>query len=211
MSKTVIDFVEATHTYLVNGVEVPGVTQVIRHITSDHYGAILPSVLDHARRRGSMIHEVTEMLEYGVDLSFPEEILGYIRAYLAFCRDYRPVWEGIEQIVYDENRRVCGTVDRHGLVGGKRWIVDIKNKKTPTRENYISDCCQTAAYSQALGFPYAKRVTLYLREDGDYRLFHCDEFEKKNGFSGIELFDRCLTLENTIRRLKENGKRNRNV
>ncbi len=211
MSHTVIDFVEATHTYLVNGTEMPSVTQIIRHLSSDHYAAIAPSVLDYARRRGSMIHEILQMMDYGVDVEFPQEILGYVKAYLAFCRDYRPVWEGIEQVVYDGRRGVCGTVDRHGLIGGRRWVVDIKNKKAPTRDNYISDCCQTAAYAEALGYPYAKRVALYLREDGDYRLFDCAAFEKKHEFSGVELFDECLAFENNIRRIREHGKRSRNV
>lgn len=201
----VIDFLPNEHKYLIDGEEKPSVTQITDYITFRHYKKINTLLAEQAIRRGNLVHETTELIDYGYSAEFPYEISGYIKAYNIFLRDYKPAWEYIEHIVYDKTRGVCGRLDRLGIIDGKHCIVDIKTNSNPTRENYLSVCLQTAEYKEAVGIKDAKRYALYLKKNGDYRFFNCTEYEKKLGFSGIELFDACLNLHNQTERILKHG------
>ena len=61
MVKPEIIFDEATHTYLVDGEEVPSVTTILQPLSMRSYSAVNPSVLEYARNRGKAIHEAVEM------------------------------------------------------------------------------------------------------------------------------------------------------
>lgn len=206
-----IDFFEKEHIYLVDGVEKPSVTTVLNVISSMQYNYIDPGILEQARLRGSMVHEETQM----IDLDFPSdqvpfEIVGYIKAYREFLRDYKPVWEGIEQTVYDEERGVCGTIDRYGTILNRKTVIDIKCKSSPTAINHVCDCSQTAEYASCLGWGQeCDRLAVYLLKDGNYRVFNCKEFEKKRNFNGQALFDDCLNIYKTIERIKNDGRKRR--
>lgn len=211
MERPVIDFIEKEHVYLVDGVPKSSVTEILKPITASGYGAIHPGVVEYARERGSMIHELTQMIDYGDQPFVSMEIRGYIKAYLTFLRDYQPEWHGIETIVYDPIRDVCGTVDRYGMINGKRSVVDIKNQAAPSVENKISVCAQTAEYSRAIEWDDADRYALYLHSDGTYTLMDCIKYEKKKGFLGSEVFDDYLNIFRKIERIKSNGKRSRSL
>lgn len=211
MNRPVIDFIEKEHVYLVDGVPKPSVTEILNPITASFYYAINPATVDYARERGSRIHELTQMIDYGDQPFIPYELGGYIKAYLAFLRDYKPEWHGIETLVYDAQRDVCGTIDRYGMIGGKRAVVDIKNQANPSVENKISVCAQTAEYAMAIGWRDSMRYALYLHADGTYQLMECQKYEAKREFLGIALFDWYLDIYREMERIKKNGKRNRRV
>lgn len=211
MVKHVIDFIEEEHIYLVDGIEKPSVTNVIKPITAQGYNAINPSVLEKARWRGSMVHEATQLIDYGDRPSIDGEILPYIKAYLEFLRDFNPTWEGIEDVVYDEGAEVCGTVDRHGWIDGEYTVVDIKAQDSPSVSARIAVCAQTAEYARAIGKSHAARKALYLRSNGTYSLMDCCEYEQKRKFIGIMIFDQYLDIYREIERIKKNGKRRNSV
>ena len=211
MEKTIIDFVESEHVYLVNGVPKPSVTTILHPITATVYGSINPCVVEKARRRGEMVHQTTQLIDYGDRPMIDGEILPYIKGYLAFLMDYNPEWLGIEERVYDEYADVCGTVDRHGLIGGRYTVLDIKAQDAPSVANRISVCAQTAEYARAIMQHEAKRAALYLSSDGTYNLFDCEKYEKKREFMGIMLFDKYCELYKEMERIKSNGKRNRRI
>ena len=203
--KRSVEFFEEEHVYLVDGVAKPSVTTIISPITSAHYGAIKPVAVETARIRGSFVHEATQLIDYGFQPEIPYEVAGYVKAYLSFLRDYSPEWHGIEEIVYDDIADVCGTVDRYGIIDGKYAVVDIKAQNSPSVENRISVCAQTAEYARALKKPDAKRYGLFLKSDGKYVRFDCIKYEEKRNFNGFSLFDRLLGTHNEIERIK-NGK-----
>ena len=211
MKNHVIDFVENEHVYLVDGVPKPSVTEILNPITAGGYGAINAAVVEYARERGSMIHEITQMIDFGDKPFVPMEISGYVRAYLSFLRDYRPVWHGIETIVYDDESDVCGTVDRYGEIDGRMAVVDLKVQAAPSVANKISVCAQTAEYGRALKIKDPDRFALYLHSDGTYNLMSCIKYEAKRGFDGLDVFDDYLKIFKKIERIKLNGKRNRSV
>jgi len=209
----VIDFDEAKHIYTIDGRAVPSVTDICSPITADHYGSINSAVLEMASRRGTAVHEATELIDLGSMPDDGPEIDGYINAYLDFLLDYQPKWEYIEWVGHYKGEydglEFCGTVDRAGHVGDEFWVLDIKTTASPTKENYIATCCQTMAYAMILEAARScDRKILYLKKDGSYRLVDCDEKEAELGLDSYYLFSRLCAARNYIDILKERKKSN---
>lgn len=199
-----LTFNEDTHRYFTDeGVEVPSVTTILNFLTADHYGSISPAILDRARAKGTAVHECTQLIDYGCDIEeISPEIVPYVRAYQTFLRDYRPNWEGIEQVV-SFGTDYCGTVDRYGTIGKRKVVVDIKTTSSPNKLNYMALCCQTNAYGRAISpLTDFDRYGLYLKSNGDYRFFSCKSFEEKQEFDSAELFTDCLALYQRIKRVE---------
>ena len=196
-----IFFEESTHTYVVDGQEVPSVTTILKPLTDRGYSVVNPSVLEYARNRGSAVHEALEVYDLGGELEVMPETEGYIRAYLEWCQVYRPKWEGIEQIVYNESEKYIGTLDRVGCLNGTEFaIVDLKTS-TPTRESLTAVCVQTYAYLEAyrdsVAFKDAKRYGLFLKSDGTFRMLDCYEYEWKYSFVSSDIWQH-LRLTNKL-------------
>lgn len=209
----VIDFNEEKHIYTVDGKVVPSVTDICSPITANHYGSINSAVLEMASRRGTAVHEATELIDLGSMPDDDPEIDGYVNAYLDFLLDYQPKWEYIEWVGHYEDfaMEYCGTVDRAGRVGDEFWVLDIKTTASPTKENYIATCCQTMAYAMMLEAERScDRYILYLKKDGTYRLVDCEEKEAELGLDSYYLFTNLCTIRNYIDKIKERKKRNDN-
>lgn len=208
-----IEFDEAKHIYTIDGRVIPSVTDICSPITADHYSSINSAVLEMASRRGTAVHEATELIDLGSMPDDDPEIDGYINAYLDFLLDYKPKWEYIEWVGHYEylyyDMEYCGTVDRAGHVGDEFWVLDIKTTASPTKENYIATCCQTRAYEMMLEADHScKRKILYLKKDGSYRLVDCEEKEAELGFDSYYLFTNLCAVRNYIDKIKERKKRN---
>ncbi len=213
-----IFFDEQSHTYLVDGEEVPSVTTILQPLTSRVYSAVNPSVLEYARNRGTAVHEALEMYDLGIEPEVYPEIEGFIRAYLDWEQIYRPTWTGVEQIVYNQRSGYIGTLDRIGYLNGTELaIVDIKTSQ-PTKEALVSVCCQTFAYAYAYtnedyitgSHRNIKRYGLFLKADGSYRFQNCEEYEDKYGFVGDDVFMELLTDYKMITRILETKARGKN-
>lgn len=212
-----IIFDEATHTYLVDGEEVPSVTTILQPLSMRSYSAVNPSVLEYARNRGTAVHEALEIYDLGGELEVVPETEGFIRAYLEWSQIYRPKWTGVEQIVYNNRAGYIGTLDRIGYLNGMELaIVDIKTSQ-PTKEALVSVCCQTFAYAYAYtnedyitgSYRNIKRYGLFLKADGSYRFQNCEEYEEAYMFISSELFISLLNNHKAITRVlesKKNGK-----
>lgn len=198
---------EATHTYTVDGVELPSVTTILRFISADGFKGINTSVLAMAAARGTAIHEACEMIDYGCEPEIIEGTEPYLRAYNTFLRDYRPEWVGVECPVCSPGKGFAGTIDRWGFIDDSPAVVDLKTISSPTRYTYASLCAQTAAYAYCLGYPEGcRRYGLFLKSNGDYRLFDCDEWETEMGFTGFELFAKCYAVHRQLDEIKKHQK-----
>ena len=207
-------FDEVAHTYTMGGIEIPSVTTILSYIRGD-LSKLNRSVLDAAAERGKAVHAACEMMDYGGDPEYVPGIEGYLTAYQRFLWDYTPEWVGIESPVVSEGRTFAGTIDRWGFMrtdavhmDESPVVLDIKTIQSPTVETKIALCAQTAAYAEALGYyEGCRRFGLFLKRDGNYRLFDCDEFEDEKGFSGEQIFAKCLTLYRHIAFIKAQKRR----
>ena len=170
-------FDSATHTYTLDGVRLPSVTQVLDQLGS--YAGIPVEVLARKAEIGDAVHLCTELYdrdELDID-SVPHEIAGYFSAWLRF-RDgtgFTPLL--IEEKVYSKTFRYAGTLDRTGTFSKVKGIkpdaqvmVDLKC----TYRLMASVGPQTAAYVAALNehnlVQIRRRFAVRLVSDGSYQL-----------------------------------------
>lgn len=164
-----LTFDEERHEYTVDGVVVPSVTQIIRFLSCDTAAAASPSMRDAAAERGSRIHAACTAYDFdGEDAEVDGDIVGYVRAYATFLRDYCVKgWELFEaQCAYGDD--FAGTIDRYGVIDGVPTLVDIK---TGSRLHMLTHRAQLAAYRQVLcafGYDVNASAILHLKKDGTY-------------------------------------------
>ena len=196
-----IHFDEATHTYSLDGKKLPSVTEICGLL--NNWGDINPAILMQAARRGTVVHEYCELADYGVDedgIECEPELAGYVIAYMRFLRDYRPLWEMVEQRVYSEQFGFAGTLDRYGTIDGKPVLLDIKTSSSVNKLTKIIWACQLSAYQLLLAKEgeEVKRWNLVLKKDGKYQIVDAAESEKKYAFSGFTLFNTLLLIYKII-------------
>lgn len=200
-----IELIPDSHEYLIDGLRVvPSVTTILGYLSDTEYNGIAPAVLEQAARRGMLVHEYTELMDYD---AMPEEVeyevSGYLRAYADFLRDYNPDWTHIEHPCYCEDLEYAGTIDRVGIIDGQTCIVDIKTLASPTKMAKFTVACQTAAYEVALFRSHqVQRYALYLGKDGEYNLVDLNAYETKYGFDGWLTFTKCRSFYEEINGLK---------
>ena len=188
-----ISFDPDTHTYTIDGVEVPSVTTVCRFLAYDQKSD-KPWLARVAADRGTRVHEACAAIDYGIDPEETDDISGYLKAYRRFLKDYRPDWEGIEYTTGSAGLGMAGTIDRFGtLYDGRSCILDIK---TGSQLHDAPLRGQLTGYKRLLaldrGFYPDHLYALQLSKDGTY---HLREVQQDD-----ELLNACMFIHNAVRR-----------
>lgn len=180
-----LTFDEASHTYRVRGALVPGVTQILRPLSS--FEGIPPHVLEAKADLGRRVHFACQLDdENDLDESSVElDVEPYLVGWRKFLRETGAVVLHNEQQVVESTFMYAGTLDNVLLLNGAKWLVD---KKTCFALP-MAVGPQTAAYLRALGdLTVTHRGALRLRPDGTYRL---DPLTRADDWA---VFMSCLTL-----------------
>ena len=204
------------HTYSVDGRELMSVTTIIGAAGLSAYDMIPKEHLAFACARGTLAHKITEYVDagiydkrsadaitddvkerYGIDCDFD----GFARAYRAFLERYSPMWELKETALYSERWRYAGTPDRIGVIGGQRYLIDIKSGiDAPTAG------IQLAAYAQMFNeiVPPKDRIqrkfVLFLRNDGTFT--HKEAEETFCGYRTEQVWMSAVTIANCKKNLQ---------
>ena len=191
-----IQFDEKTHTYTLDGVEIPSVTHICRFLAYD-YKSDRPWLAAEAARRGTAIHEACALIDYGEEPEETPEISGYLKAYRRFLSDYQPDWELIEHPMGDIELGYAGTLDRYGVIGDRPCILDIKTGQI----HPASVQAQLTAYKFLFPHEYnsIRLFALKLCNGGTYVLI---EFEPD-----YVLFSYCLYINRVVERKKKRYER----
>lgn len=194
------------HAYTVDGRRVPSVTEIAGVLTAAKYAAMNPAILEQAKRRGTEVHELCEMIDCGVDpeeLDVAPELVGYVNAYLAFLRDWSPEWLFIEKPVFTYG--YAGRADRIGIIDGKNVVVDIKTTANMDRLSKLALIVQLYGYADAweqMGNAEVNRsFGVQLKRDGTYTLHESDKIREKYLPAGMPLdglFYRLLSIARLI-------------
>lgn len=165
--------------YVVDGVRVPSVTEALGLVGLYDFSHVPVERLEYARARGQEVHEWLALEDEGFIEGDepPEEILGYVQAYLRFKTESGFIPERIEHVVVNETYRYAGTLDRTGKLNGKKALLDLKAvaKVGPATS------LQTAGYEACLP-EHHERYALQLRPDGSYRLCHYTDRQDLHDF-----------------------------
>lgn len=161
-----LEYFDDEHTYLVDGVIVPSVTQILKIRFGGKYSHVGPDVLRRAAEKGTAVHEaIQDYCETGKESEFPE-----VRNFRFLQKHYG--FEVLENetpvILFREDRPVAAgrldlvLKDKEGRIGGG----DIKRTSVLDRE-YLA--CQLnlyrIAYWQCYGVKWEFLKGLHLRDD----------------------------------------------
>ena len=158
-----IEFLD-TRFYLTNdGGYVPSVTTILEAYPKDasYYkwlkdvGQDADTIRDEAGRRGSVVHELTELYDMGQEVSFLSETGGpkfkmlewsMFERWVDFTTRYNPTIEMMECNMISSKLGFAGTLDRVIDLDGKKILLDIKTSNSI----YPSYWLQLSAYAKLL-------------------------------------------------------------
>lgn len=157
-----IEFIEAEHKYIVDGVERPSVTTIIHDCIPSNSKWMKQCHSD----RGTAVHLACQYLEEGtLDWnSLDPSILPYVRGWERFLVETGAKSLFMEHLVYNTKLYYAGTLDRVMDIGGKTGVLDIKTGA------FLTADIQTAGYDLALPTPYKNRWVVKLEQNGSYKL-----------------------------------------
>lgn len=168
----VIGFDEAEHRYTLDGVPVPGVTEMLDMMYDFRF--VDPAALERARDMGKKVHKTIELFEEGTlqRATLHPTLDGHLKQWERFKADFRFLPVAQEVQVASRKYKYCGTLDCHGLLlpalptdAEETLLLDIK-----TGEEYAAHHLQTAGYlyaaiEQGILPVNTKRASLYLDEN----------------------------------------------
>ena len=184
---------------------MPSVTQIVDVIIASERNAVNPATLAQAARRGTLVHEYTESVDYGIPLEEIEiepELAGYVQAWLRFKRDWQFTPLHIEKPLYSTPSGYAGRLDRIGTMNGRSAIVDIKTTTSFDRMAKIALACQLAGYewlcmAGLISNPCPK-YGVQLKKDGTYTVHDADKIQEKYKFDAAQAFSNALQIKKLI-------------
>jgi hypothetical protein len=192
----VFHFDEATHTYTLDGVKVPGVTSIIEPIRPD-FDRVPPDVLERKRALGTAVHLACELDDNDELESCDDVLQPYVQAWRRFKAEAGAVILANERRMPHLQLRYAGTIDRLALIDGEAWLLDLKTSAGP----HPSYGVQLAGYAELLAAndgpgTVKRRASVHLFNDATFKLA---EFKDPNDAAA---FRACLAIYNW----KENAK-----
>lgn len=138
-----IEYLAETHTYLIDGVVRPSVSEIVSYTLDEDLNNIPIEALKKASRFGTLIHSEIENYENSSYANFDNEIL---KGWLELKEEYGIAVISMESIVFTND--YAGRYDMLAVVEGKESLIDIKtNRIYPEKHLEI----QMGLYLKALG------------------------------------------------------------
>ena len=189
-----LSFEESTHTYKLDGVEIPSVTTIMKPLSQSLYKTVDEAVLNKAAERGTIIHNAIEnFIKFGFS-DCPHEYITYFHAFLQWCKDYSVEIIQSEFKTYHKLMKYAGTIDLICKIGGEKFIVDYK---TSASVNRMLTGVQTEAYAKAFeshGMKIDKKAILHLTKYGKYDFIEYNH----NDYESWNVFVALMTIRNHI-------------
>ena len=130
-----LEFIEETHTYLLDGKIIPSATQLLKEIFPLKYENVPIDILNKKSEYGTQFHKFIEIIEK----KKPKRPLAYIKKYYKpniyqeeSLKDYLKIKEKYNIVITDSEKKVhyldkyAGTLDLKGYVNNKSAIIDVK-------------------------------------------------------------------------------------
>lgn len=168
----VLEYFDDEHVYLVDGIIVPSITQILKYKFGGKYNGVSKSVLQKASEKGTMVHEAIEKYcKYGYESDLPElrnfkflqraykfdVIENEVPVILSF--DGKPVSSGRLDLVIEK-------IGEDGVLHGERGIADIKRTSTLDKEYLAYQLnLYRIAYQQCYGMKIDFLKGIHLREE----------------------------------------------
>ena len=157
-----LQFDPKTHTYMLDGKRIPGVTQIINELVPMQYK---PD--DWYLQRGAAVHACAAMIARDIDFEYDERISGQVKAIRKFFAEVNPETIEIEKRVFSKLYRFAGTFDLAAIINRRLCLIDYKGSLSIERT-----ALQLAGYSIASNGIFPGEIHLgigiVIKEDGSY-------------------------------------------
>jgi hypothetical protein len=176
-----IEYIDEAHLYLLDGVIIPSVTQLLEKVFPDKYKGIPKEILERKANYGSKVHSMIERIEKGRETGLDDEIVIDIDSvsmaiaydeYLELRTNNNIEVVSQEEIVHYKNL-YAGRYDMIAKVNGELSLVDIKTTAKLDKE-YLS--WQLSLYELAIGKKFDKLYCIWLPKNNSGKLV---EIERK--------------------------------
>lgn len=160
-----IEIDRGTHTYRVDGVVRPSVTQVLS-ILQD-WGRVDQSVLDAAASFGSHVHQAIELANKGIldEDALDPALAPYLAQWRSFLTESGASLIDSELMVYHRGLQYVGTLDVVADWKGQLCIIDIKTGAVPRTVGAQTEAYRRAYESQECGVVPRRRYCVQLTAD----------------------------------------------
>lgn len=160
-----LEFIEDSHTYLVDGVIVPSITQILKVKFGNKYNGVSKSVLNRAAEKGTEVHEAIELYcQTGMETDIPE-----VRNFKFLQKQYGfKVLENETPIILflNDDPIAAGRLDMVLKMNEQIGGADIKRTSALDKEYLAYQLnLYRIAYRQCYGVEWEFIRGLHLRED----------------------------------------------
>ena len=184
MEKSKLTFNTEKHEYLVEGIRLPSVTEILQEGGFIDLSAVRPDVLEAARNFGNAVHKMAELWDKGTleMLTLDPQLLPYLEGLKKFEKDYELSFEPdeIEQHLFSKVWHFAGTPDRFKKNRG--LLIDFKSGTMQPATKL-----QTAGYDvlieENLRIKIKERLGVQLLP-GDYKVYPYKDRTDKIVFLG---------------------------
>jgi len=165
-----LEFHSEGHRYLLDGQEVPSVTQVLEPYTGLEY--VDRELLRRAAEFGTHVHEACHL--FNIDsldrLTLDPALAPYISAWEQFLDDTGAVVLESEHRVASRKFKYAGTLDTTVFWGKSKRLIDIKSTVGLPRTVGPQTAAYAEAYHEDTGERIRDRYCVQLKPDGTYSL-----------------------------------------
>lgn len=173
-----IEYIDEEHLYLVDGVLVPSVTQLLHKLFPNKYKNVPQYILDKKAIYGSKVHKAIEELESNkLDKKEIKEfyIQLSINEYFRLKKKYEINVLEQEQIIHYK-KYFAGRFDMVAIINGELCLCDIKTTAELDKE-YLS--WQLSMYELGDGRHFDKFYCIWLPKGGLGKLVEIERIEKE--------------------------------
>lgn len=160
-----LEFDDVTHTYLVDGVVVPSVTQLLKKRFSNKYDGIPDGIMKRASERGTRVHKAIENYCIAGEEDGSEELRNY--KFLAKHYNFKALMNEVPIILEKDAHPFCaGRLDLVLNIDGSYAVADIKTTATLDKDYlaYQLNLYRLGAY-QCYNIDAERLYGLHIRED----------------------------------------------
>lgn len=190
-----LEFLEAEHLYLLDGVIIPSVSEILHFVFPDKYKGVPAEVLSKKAEYGTKVHEAIEVLEKTgevIELDYIQK--ASLEQYLKLKEKYDIEVIEQEEMIHFEDK-YAGRFDMIAYVKGDYSLCDIKTTAELDYE-YLSWQLSLYAYAYKRMYPevsFKKLCSIWLPKK---QIGHVAEIQKKTDEE----------IEELLRRYEEDNK-----
>lgn len=160
-----LEYLDDTHTYIVNGVIVPSITQMLKLKFGGKYSGVNRSVLNRAAEKGTAVHDAIEQYcKHGTESDLPE-----LRNFRFLQKQYKfeVLGNEVPVILFSDSEPIAaGRLDLVLGIDNKVGGADIKRTATLDKEYLAYQLnLYRIAYRQSYGVEWEFLKGIHLRDN----------------------------------------------